>query len=318
MKKIFLVVLGVALSLSVLAQDAIRKVPAGQKMKVKGVVIARDKDRLIVRDALGVDTSVVITGSTSIKTKSSLFRSGEKIGSTQIVRGLNLEVEGIGDGENLIANKIRFDKDDLEVARTVDSRVTPTEERLSQVEQNAERLSGQIDELMAISNAARGGAKAAQETADAAVEGVNATNARITAIDDYVVHSSTTVYFKVGSAALSPEAKAQLDKIAQTAMTLKGYIIEVTGFASSDGDEKTNKILSERRAKAVIDYLVQTHNIPLRRIGQSYGFGELQPAADNTTPSGRAQNRRVEVKILVSRGLNQNVEVRLPNTQRVQ
>lgn len=317
-KKIFLVVLGVALSLSVLAQDAIRKVPAGQKMKVKGVVIARDKDRLIVRDALGVDTSVVITGSTSIKTKSSLFRSGEKIGSTQIVRGLNLEVEGIGDGENLIANKIRFDKDDLEVARTVDSRVTPTEERLSQVEQNAERLSGQIDELMAISNAARGGAKAAQETADAAVEGVNATNARITAIDDYVVHSSTTVYFKVGSAALSPEAKAQLDKIAQTAMTLKGYIIEVTGFASSDGDEKTNKILSERRAKAVIDYLVQTHNIPLRRIGQSYGFGELQPAADNTTPSGRAQNRRVEVKILVSRGLNQNVEVRLPNTQRVQ
>lgn len=315
MKKFFLFTIFLVLSLNFLAQDVLRKVPAGQKVKIKGVVVIRDQDRIVVRDVSGVDTSVIITRSTDIKTKSGIFRSGERASLTQIIRGLNLEVEGIGDGQNLVANKIRFDKDDLEIARTIDSRVTPTEERLSQVEQNAERLSGQIDELMAISNAARGGAKAAQETADAAVEGVNATNARITAIDDYIVHSSAIVYFKVGSSTLSPEARATLDKIAQAAMTLRGYVIEVTGFASSDGDTRTNKLLSERRAQAVIDYLVQTHNIPLRRIGKSYGFGELQPIADNSTPMGRAQNRRVEVKILVSRGLNQNVEVRLPKDQ---
>ena len=163
---------------------------------------------------------------------------------------------------------------------------------------------------MAISNAARGGAKAAQDTADAAVAGVNATNQRINALDEYVVQSATTVNFRVNSAVLSPEAKAALDEVAATAMTLKGFEIEVTGFASAEGSAARNKTLSQRRAQAVIDYLVETHNIPLRRIGQSYGFGELQAVADNSTREGREQNRRVEVKLMVSRGLNQNVEVR--------
>ena len=91
---------------------------------------------------------------------------------------------------------------------------------------------------------------------------------------------------------------------------MKGYVLEITGFASADGDEKKNKVLSQKRAQAVIDYLVENHNIPLRRISTSYGFGEMQAVADNTTLEGRQQNRRVEVKILASRGLNQNVEVR--------
>ena len=146
--------------------------------------------------------------------------------------------------------------------------------------------------------------------ADAAVAGVNATNQRIAALDDYVVQSTATVNFRVGSAVLSPEAKAQLDEVATASQTLKGYTIEITGFASSDGSTAMNKKLSQRRAQAVIDYLVENHNIPLRRIGTSYGFGELQAVADNTTREGREQNRRVEVKLLVSRGINQNVEVR--------
>ena len=171
-------------------------------------------------------------------------------------------------------------------------------------------MSGQIDELMAISNAAKGGAKAAQETADAAVAGVNATNKRISDLDDYVVQTTATVNFRVGSATLSPEAKASLDEVANTASTLKGYMIEVTGFASADGSVRANKTLSERRAQAVKDYLIENHNVPLRRMSTSYGYGELQAVADNTTREGREQNRRVEVKLLVSRGINQNVEVK--------
>lgn len=287
-----------------------RTVASGQKMKVKGVVVSKDADTIIVRDQLGVDTPVTLNTATSIKTKGGLFGGGDRVAVNQIVRGLYMEVEGRGDGTNLVANKVRFDKDDFRVAQSIDSRVSPAEERLTQAEQNAQRVSGQIDELMAISNAARGGAKAAQETADAAVQGVNATNQRISALDDYVVQSTQTVNFKVGSAVLSPEGKASLDQVAQSAMTLKGYVIEVTGFASAEGGTKMNKALSQRRAQAVIDYLVETHNIPLRRIGQSYGFGELQAVADNTTREGRSQNRRVEVKLMVSRGLNQNVEVR--------
>jgi outer membrane protein OmpA-like peptidoglycan-associated protein len=304
-------------ALGVFAQDMtdtaqVRSLSSGQKYKIKGAVVAKDDDSsFIVRDTTGNDTRVVLGPEASIKSKGGFFGGGDRIASNQIVRGLYLEVEGRGDATgNLAATKVRFDKDDFRVAQSIDTRVGPAEVRLTAAEQNAQRISGQIDELMAISNAARGGAKAAQETADAAVAGVNATNARISAMDDYVVQSTATVNFRVNSSILSPEAKMQLDEVATASNTLKGYVIEITGFASSEGSTSRNKALSQRRAQAVIDYLVETHNIPLRRIGQSYGFGELQAVADNTTREGREQNRRVEVKLLVSRGLNQNVEVR--------
>ncbi|MEO8072939.1 MAG: OmpA family protein [Acidobacteriota bacterium] len=288
-----------------------RNLTGGQKYKIKGVIVSRDNNSFTVRDSVGVDTRVVISPNTSIKTKGGFFGGGDRIASDQVIRGLNLQVEGRGDNAgSLSAEKIRFDDDDLRVAQSIQSRVAPVEDRVTQTEQNAERLSGQIDELMAISNAARGGAKAAQDSADAAIAGVNATNQRISSMDDYVVQKTSTVNFKVGSAILSDEAKSELDQVAQAAITMKGYVIEITGFASSDGDAKKNKALSQRRAQAVIDYLVETHNVPLRRIGTSYGFGELQAVADNATLEGREQNRRVEIKLLVNRGLNQSVEVR--------
>jgi outer membrane protein OmpA-like peptidoglycan-associated protein len=309
-------VLFIALFLSVASvyaqtDNQVRNVVSGKKMKLEGVVVAKDDARFVVRDASGIDTNVTLTQRTSIRTKGGLFSNGDRIAVDGIVRGLNLEVEGRGDASgNLEAEKVRFGKTDLRVAQSIDSRVAPAEERLNQAEENAQRVSGQIDELMAISNAARGGAKAAQDTADAAVAGVNATNQRISSLDDYVVQSTATVNFRVNSAVLSPEARQYLDEVAQAAMTLRGYTIEITGFASAEGNPQANKALSQRRAQAVIDYLVETHNIPLRRIGTSYGFGALQPVADNRTREGREQNRRVEVKLLVSRGLNQNVEVR--------
>ncbi len=302
--------------IGVYAQDAqLRNLVPGQKYKIEGVIVSQDTDSsFIVRDSVGVDTQVVVAPNASIRSNS-FWGSGDRFPAASLVRGLALKVEGVGDTTgSLAATKVRFDKSDLETAQMIDTRVTPAEERLTAAEQNAQRVSGQIDELMAISNAARGGAAAAQDTADAAVAGVNATNQRISALDEYVVQQTATVNFRVGSSVLSPEAKATLDEVAATAMTMRGYVIEVTGFASSDGNAAANKRLSDRRAQAVKDYLIQTHNVPLRRIGNSYGFGELQAVADNTTREGREANRRVEVKLLVSRGLNQNVEVRQVET----
>ncbi|HEV2863110.1 MAG TPA: OmpA family protein [Pyrinomonadaceae bacterium] len=289
-----------------------RTVASGQKMKIKGVVTRRDADTFVIQDQNGVSTTVALTNATSVKTKGGFLRGGTNYGVTAILRGLNLEVEGRGDGTNLVAEKVRFNDTDLRTARTVEANVTPVENRvgaaegrIGQVEQNAQRLSGQLDELAAISNAARGGAKAAQETADAAVAGVNATNERISALDDYQVQNNTSILFKVGSAVLSPDSKTKLDEVARQALGAKGYVLEVSGFASADGSTEANRRLSQRRADTVIRYLVENHNIPLRRIITPYGYGEAQPVADNTSREGREQNRRVEVKVLVSRGLIQ-------------
>src|SRR5689334_2234377 len=290
-----------------------RSVASGEKMKIKGVVVRRDFDTFTVRDLTGNDTVVRMTDQTSVKTKGGVFSGGTKYQATNIIRGLNLEVEGRG-GSNgeLVASKIRFNETDLKTARAVESRATPLEDRataaegrLSEVEQNAQKLSGQLDELAAISNAARGGAKAAQETADAAVSGVNQTNERISALDDYTPQETAAVNFRTGSSVLDADAKSKLDAIATKALNSKAYVLEVTGYADSRGSIARNRVLSQRRADAVITYLVEQHKIPLRRIVTPYGFGELDPVADNTTRSGRAENRRVEVKMLVNKGLTQ-------------
>lgn len=290
-----------------------RTVASGQKMKIKGVVTRRDSDTFTVRDINGVDTVVRLDDRTSVKTKGGFLRSGANYAQTNILRGLNLEVEGRGNGSGeLVAEKVRFNESDLRVARAVESRAAPLEDRattteakLTQVEQNAQRLSGQLDELAAVANTAKGGARAAQETADAAVAGVNATNDRISALDDYEPQTVTAVNFRSGSAVLSADAKAMLDEVATKALNSKGYVLEVAGFADSTGSIERNRALSQRRADAVIRYLVENHSIPLRRIITPYGFGESNPVAENTTRDGRAQNRRVEVKLLVNKGLTQ-------------
>jgi outer membrane protein OmpA-like peptidoglycan-associated protein len=311
---------GLVLTLSPLAlgqtnnnQTRTRTVASGEKMKIKGVVVRRDVDTFTVRDLTGNDTVVRLTDQTSVKTNGGVFGGGTRYASAQILRGLNLEVEGRGgSGGELVADKVRFSNTDLRTAMSVEARANPLEERasaaegrLSEVEQNAQKLSGQLDELAAISNAARGGAKAAQDTADAAVAGVNATNDRISALDDYIPQETAAVNFRVGSSVLNTDAKSKLDAIATKALNAKAYVLEVTGYADATGSTARNRALSQRRADAVITYLVEQHKIPLRRIVTPYGFGELDPVADNKTRTGRAENRRVEVKILVNKGLTQ-------------
>lgn len=317
---LMLAVILLAFSASVtLAQDTTstagsRTVASGEKMKIKGVVTRRDADTFTVRDMNGVDTTVRLDDRTSVKTKGGFLRGGSNYGQTQILRGLNLEVEGRGNGSGeLVAEKVRFNDSDLRVARAVESRAAPledrastTESKLSQVEQNAQRLSGQLDELAAVANTAKGGARAAQETADQAVAGVNATNERISALDDYVPQTVLAVNFRTGSAVLSADSKSKLDELATKALNSKGYVLEVSGFTDTTGSVARNRALSQRRADNVIRYLVENHQIPLRRIVTPYGFGESNPVAENNSRTGRAENRRVEVKLLVNKGLMQS------------
>ncbi len=323
-----LLVLGlvIGLSMPVLAQDTNKaaqsdssrqvRVPAGQKQKMRGVILKRGADNFIMRDLSGGEVQVNLTNVTKVEEKkSNPFRRARNYGTTSLLRGLSVEVEGRGDSSGaLVADKIKMRDYELVAAQTADSLVTPVEgrvgeaeNRLSQAEANAQRLSGQLEELAAISNAARGGAKAAQETADIAVAGVEATNKRIdtivSSLDDYEPKQGITVNFKVNSFKLSPEATTALDEIAAQTKTERAYVIEITGYASSDGKSEFNKRLSQQRADAVVRYLADNHMIPLRRIITPHGYGILNPVADNTTREGREQNRRVEVKILVNKGM---------------
>ncbi len=300
---------------------------SGQKTTIQGVIVKRDADTLTVRNAQGSNIVVTLTNTTAVKEKkSNFFRAGRNYATTQLMRGLNIEVTGRSDAaDKMVADQIRVKDSDFRYASSLETRVEPVETRLTEVEtklvqseQNAQRLSGQVEEVTSIAKAARSAAKAAQDTgdsakqaaADAAREGTEAAratgraaNERISSLDDYDVKSTTAVRFALGSATLTKEAQGQLDTLAAAAKNEKGYMIEVTGFASSEGDATANERLSERRADAVVRYLTENHAIPLRRLVTPFGFGAKQPVADNATLDGRKQNRRVEVKILVNKGL---------------
>lgn len=300
---------------------------SGQKISAEGVIVKRDADTLTLRDAAGSNLIVTLTNATEVKEKKANFlRRGRNYATTQLLRGLNVEITGRKNAAGqLVADQVKIKDSDLRFASSVETRVDPIETRLGEVEtklvqseQNAQRLSGQVDEVSAIAKAARSAAKAAQDTGDAAnvaakdaaregVEaaraGSRAANERISALDDFDVKNTTTVNFAIDSSILTKEAKAKLDALAEAVKSEKGYMLEVAGYASSEGDAAANEILSQRRADAVVRYLTENHSIPLRRLVTPYGFGAKQPVADNKSVDGRKQNRRVEVKFLVNKGL---------------
>jgi OmpA-OmpF porin, OOP family len=263
----------------------LRSVPSGSKMKFRGVVISRNADVFTIRDRSRADYQVLITDNTSIKTNGGFLRSGKKYPVTDILRGLIVEVEGRGDNQGqLVADKIRFNESDMRAAITSDTRVSP-------VEANQERMAGQMDELYAVAAEARAEVKAVNE--------------RVSSLDDYDVQESVSVTFRTNSAVLSPEAKQQLDDLAAKTMNAKAFMIEVAGHTDSTGSDAKNFRLSRDRADAVVQYLAVQHKIPLRRFVTPMGYGKTEAVADNTTASGRSQNRRVDVKMIINRGMNQ-------------
>ena len=261
-----------------------RVVANGAKTKISGIIIRREADTFSVADDSNAETVVLLTDRTSVKSKGGFFRSGKDYGVTSLLRGLRVEVEGRGNSDGqLVAEKVRFDSGDLKFAKVVDSRVAPVEEA-------NKRLSGQVEEAGELSKLARNEAGKAHE--------------RISALDDYAVQDSIAVLFKVNSAVISAEDRHALDELAQKAAATKGYVIEIAGFADSTGNTARNRVLSQQRADAVVRYLQENHDIPLRRMITPFGYGDLRPVADNSSEEGRRQNRRVEVKILVSKGIS--------------
>jgi len=329
-KKLFhLMVLAVLTCLLPIATAAAQQAPErskialGQKTELQGVIVERGESEFVVRDHSDREMLVKFGAATEVKEKKRNFlRSGTAYSEADLIPGLNVVVKGVGDVDgNLIAQRVSFTQDDLKVAQTIWSRVNPIDKRLTQTEgelaltqdemrRNQANSEGRLEELDAAFQISREEAREAQEsadnaqaTADEAIAGVEEADVRITALDDYSEVEQVNVLFALNSSELDDRAHLLLDEFKQVAAGERAYLIEVTGYASSDGDSDHNRLLSERRAEQVVKYLVDQHQVPLRRILFAFGHGENLPVSDNTTLEGRQQNRRVQVRFLVSEAL---------------
>lgn len=272
---------------------------SAQKIKVKGRIAKRQGDVITLKTTDNREITVLISRTTSIKTKGGFLTSGKDFNLEALLVGLRVEVEGTNDAQGqLVAQKLRFKESDLEISKTVETRVTPVEERVSRVESANEELASQVDELNNISKTLR---TDIDTTRTEMVDLNKKVNERISALDEYDVKEESTVYFKVNKYDLSPEAKQVLDDIAQKSTTIRGYLIEIAGYTDTTGSIQKNRDLSQKRADEVVRYMAENHNIPLRRMITPFGYGSARAIGDNTTREGRDLNRRVEVRILVNR-----------------
>jgi len=309
-----LVLAGIGNAFATTPQDPqMRSIPDGEQVKkLRGIVVKRDPDSFRMSDTTGgAQTVVLLTSATEVKShKRGVFRGSKEYGASYILRGLRLEVDGVGNSEGqLVADKIRFDEQDLRSAQALKSTVDPIEaemnEKLRQQQQEQERLAGQIEENRALTTQAQAAADAAAEAAKKAQNTADYANNRINGLDDFDPIKTITIYFNTGSATLGAKGKATIDEAAAWVKTQdrKGWVMAVIGYADSTGNSQRNIDLSERRANAVIYYIVSKYKMPLNRLVQPFGYGQLEPIAENKTKAGRAKNRRVEIRLMVNKGI---------------
>jgi OmpA-OmpF porin, OOP family len=289
--------------------------------QVKGMIMSRTGETLLVTGQAG-KTTVVLTAGTRTKDDRGLFGlDKEHMADTVLIPGLKVRVDGTTDsGGRVIAKTITVDGDDLETSEMIQAGLHPTAQ---QVEENVRTLEAHNKSLAAGKQAIEANRKdidalqANQRSNSANREDLAArlkkieedikdsqeSTDRFSQLTDYDVKSEATLKFNVGSSTISPQDQKQLKQLAQIALGTRGYIVEVKGFADASGDALMNERLSEERAKRVVAFLMQQGNVPVRHIVAPGALGEYQPIASNETKAGRAENRRVEVKILVNKGI---------------
>jgi outer membrane protein OmpA-like peptidoglycan-associated protein len=290
---------------------------------LKGMITTRTGETLIVKSAQGNAVTVVLTDDTKIKDDTGLFGLGtDKMASVVLIPGLKVSIDGTPDDKGaIIAKTITVDGDDLETSEMIQAGLHPTAQQvaanMAAIEANKQGIGTNAQAIGAnkqgvSSNSARIAElerQARQNTAShqtkiaPTIKEVEDTTNRFTALADYQVKGQATVKFGVGSSSITAEDEEALKTLAETAIGLRGYIIEVTGHADSTGNDAMNTKLSEDRAKSVITYLMQKGGVPVRHIVAPGAMGEYGPAASNETDAGRAENRRVEIKVLVNKGI---------------
>ena len=276
----------------------------GDKAEVRGMITTRTGESLVVKSADG-NITVALTDDTRTKDDKGLFGlEKQQMSNVVLIPGLKVDVDGTFDDQGrVIATIITVDGDDLEAAEMIEAGLHPTAQQVAANVQAIEAHSGQIAAHDVQLAAQRENMETHQQKIDQNLKDIEENTNRFIALSEYDVRGEATVTFGVGSSNISAPHQEQLKTLAENAVNLRGYIIEVMGYADSTGSAAMNTKLSEDRAKAVITYLIQQGNVPMRHIVAPGAMGEYGAAAPNETSVGRAQNRRVEVKVLVNKGI---------------
>ena len=284
---------------------------SGDKAKVQGMIIARAGETMIVQTSEG-KTTVVLADDTRTKDNVGLFGLDRiELSHVVLIPGLKVSVDGVSDDQGRVAAKtITVDGDDLETAELIQAGLHPTAQQVAtnmqtlaeqqeKIESNKVQLAAQREYIDQNTH----NIAANKQQIDQNIKDTQENTDRFMALGEYDVKGQATLNFDVGSSKIAAKDQIALKELANNATRLTGYIIEVTGYADSTGNAAMNTKLSEDRAKAVITYLVQQGEVPVRRIVAPGAMGEYGAAATNETKAGRAENRRVEVKVLVNKGI---------------
>lgn len=139
----------------------------------------------------------------------------------------------------------------------------------------------------------------AQLSANSATQRVDVLTNAVVNLDNYRPVVETAVHFGFNKDNLTKEAREAIDQLAASVASTKGYIITVEGGADSVGSSEYNYDLSQRRAKAVIQYLASEKSVPAYKI-YVIGLGKDKPVESNKTRDGRAKNRRVDIRLMTN------------------
>jgi OmpA-OmpF porin, OOP family len=287
---------------------------SGDKVKNRGVITLRTGDTLTVKTSEG-DFTVTIDSDTKIQHPVGLTGVRKKQDTPDVlIPGLKMSFEGAaGSQDNLVVAKaITFDNDDLALAQVIQAGLNPTARQQARNMQAYSTNKASTDAAIASNQAAIDQAKqeiaANQQRIEAnkanLVEVAQSTQKRFGEMGEVVTKSQYTVLFATGDYSLSDEAKQGLANIAKEGLAYsKGWGISVAGFADSVGNAASNQVLSKERAQAVAAYLLQECGVPVGRILAPGAMGETNPVASNESPSGRAENRRVDVNLILNKGV---------------
>ena len=291
--------------LSLTGVTLLSPIVAAQAVKVEGLVKARSGDTMVVQASGSSDVYVLLTDRTQVGQVQGLFKARRKhMSMAALIPGLAVKVEGIYNQQNqLVAQSVAFKGNDLEDAEKIEAGMHQTK---VQVQQNQAELEKQNAALKAQNDALQQQqAQLTEHQAKIAANkvAVDAAIARFGQLDDYYIFDEVTILFANGKVKVDSKFSPQLLALADKAKTIDGYMIEVKGHASSAGIVTLNQKLSEDRADAVSNILVQQGRIPLTRMLAPGAMGESHQVGNDKSAEGQAENRRVVVRILQNKGI---------------